>query len=79
VKLNTLILTYSRAKGAFLGMTFDGAVVRQDNDSRHAIYGHRVTTRATLLGRVATPRAARPFLNAVRGAKAQAVFQTAKR
>lgn len=79
LKLNTIILTYSRAKGAFLGMTFDGAVVRQDNSSRRAMYGSRVTTRAVLLGRVATPRAARPFVNAVRGAKAQAVIQTAKR
>jgi SH3 domain-containing YSC84-like protein 1 len=79
VKLNTVILTYSRAKGAFLGMTFDGAYVRQDNASTRAMYGRRVTTRAALLGRVATPRAARPFLNAVRGAKAQALLQTAKR
>ena len=79
VKLNTLILTYSRARGAFLGMTFDGALVRQDNASRRAFYGPRVTTRAALLGHVATPRAARPFLTAVRGAKARALIQTAKR
>lgn len=75
VKLNTMILTYSRAKGAFLGMTFDGALVRADNGSRRAMYGPRVTTRATLLGRVGAPAAARPFLEAVRGAKAQAVLQ----
>jgi lipid-binding SYLF domain-containing protein len=79
VKLDTMILTYSRAKGAFLGMTFDGALVRADNGSRHAMYGPKVTTRATLLGRVAAPAAARPFLDAVRGAKAQAVLQAARR
>jgi SH3 domain-containing YSC84-like protein 1 len=79
VKLNTVILTYSRAKGAFLGMTFDGALVRADNAARRAMYGSRVTTRATLLGRVAAPPAARPFLDAVRGAKAQAVLQAARR
>jgi SH3 domain-containing YSC84-like protein 1 len=79
VKLNTVILTYSRAKGAFLGMTFDGALVRQDNASTRAMYGRRVTTRSALFGRVATPRAARPFINAVRGAKAQALVQTAKK
>ena len=78
VKFNALILTYSRAKGAFLGMTFDGAVVRQDNGSRRALYGPRVTTRALLLGQVAPPPAARSFLSAVRGAKAQAVLQPAK-
>src|ERR1700692_2506740 len=79
VKMDTMILTYSRAKGAFLGMTFDGALVRADNGSRHAMYGRRVTTRATLLGRVAGPASARPFLEAVRGAKAQAVLQAARR
>ena len=79
VKLDTLILTYSRAKGAFLGMTFDGAVVKADNDSMHAMYGHGVTTRAALLGRVAAPAAARPYLNAVRGAKAKAAPHASKR
>jgi lipid-binding SYLF domain-containing protein len=79
VKLNVMILTYSRAKGAFLGLTFVGALVRADNDSRHAMYGPRVTTRATLLGRVAAPPAAEPFLDAVRGAKAQAVVQAARK
>src|SRR3984957_6822237 len=57
LKLDVLVLTYSRAKGAFLGMTFDGALVRGDNGSRLAMYGPRVTTRATLLGRVKTPAA----------------------
>lgn len=78
VKLNVMILTYSRAQGAFLGATFKGALVRADNRSRHAMYGSRVTTRATLLGRVAAPAAAEPFLDAVRGAKAQAVARAAK-
>jgi len=78
VKLDVLILTYSRAKGAFVGLTFKGAWVRADNRSRRAMYGPRVTTRATLLGRVRTPAAARPFLDAVRGAKAEAIAQTRK-
>lgn len=71
-KLNALILTYSRAKGAFVGMTFDGAVVRSDDDARKAMYGHRVTTSEALLGRVPPPAGARPFLAAVRRAEAQA-------
>src|SRR5580698_81367 len=72
-KLDTEILTYSRAKGAFAGLTLEGASIRQDDDSRHAIYGGKVTTRALLLGKVPAPTAARPFLAAIRGAKAQAV------
>jgi lipid-binding SYLF domain-containing protein len=71
-KMDTEILTYSRAKGAFAGLTLEGASLRQDNDSRHAIYGSNVTTRALLLGKVPPPAAARPFLAEVRGAKAEA-------
>src|SRR5580692_3026332 len=71
-KMDTEILTYSRAKGAFAGLTLEGASLRQDNDSRHAIYGNNVTTRALLLGKVPAPAAAKPFLAEVRGAKAEA-------
>jgi SH3 domain-containing YSC84-like protein 1 len=74
-KMDTEILTYSRAKGAFAGLTVEGASIRQDNDSRKAIYGHKVTTRALLLGQVTAPAVAQPFLAAVRGAKAQAVAE----
>jgi lipid-binding SYLF domain-containing protein len=74
-KLDTEILTYSRAKGAFAGLTLEGASIRQDNDSRRAMYGSKVTTQALLLGKVPTPSAARPFLAAIRGAKAQAVAE----
>ena len=72
-KLDTEILTYSRAKGAFAGLTLEGASLRQDSDSEHAIYGRNVTTRAILSGKVAAPSAAKPFLAEVRVAKAQAV------
>jgi lipid-binding SYLF domain-containing protein len=74
-KLDTEILTYSRAKGAFAGITLEGASIRQDNDSRRAIYGRKVTTRSLLLGKVAAPSTAQPFLAAIRGAKAQAVAE----
>jgi SH3 domain-containing YSC84-like protein 1 len=72
-KLDTEILTYSRAKGVFAGLTLEGASLRQDNDSRHAMYGANVTTRALLLGKVPAPAAVQPFLAEVRGAKAEAV------
>jgi lipid-binding SYLF domain-containing protein len=74
-KMDTEILTYSRAKGAFAGLTLEGASIRQDSDSRHAIYGRKVTTEALLLGKVPAPSAAQPFLAEIRGAKAQAVAQ----
>lgn len=78
-KLNALILTYSRAKGAFLGMTFDGAVVRGDDDARRAMYGRRVTTSEVLLGRVAPRAGGRTFIAAVRRAEARAAFHRSGR
>jgi lipid-binding SYLF domain-containing protein len=71
--MDTEILTYSRAKGAFAGLTLEGASIRQDNDSRRAIYGRNVTTRALLLGQVPVPAVARPFLAEVHTARAQAI------
>jgi lipid-binding SYLF domain-containing protein len=72
-KLDTEILTYSRAKGAFAGLTLNGAAIRRDDDSTEAIYGHDISTKAILQGEIAVPAVAEPFLRAVRGAKAQAV------
>jgi SH3 domain-containing YSC84-like protein 1 len=72
-KLNTEVLTYSRAKGLFAGLTLTGANLRRDDDSMDAFYGHDVSTHRVLRGEVATPASADPFINAVRGAKAQAV------
>jgi lipid-binding SYLF domain-containing protein len=74
-KLDTEILTYSRAKGAFAGLTLEGASIRQDDDSRRAIYGRKVTTRSLLSGKVPPPSVAQPFLAEIRGAKAQAVAE----
>ena len=71
-KLETEVLTYSRARGAFAGLTLTGASIRRDNDSTEAIYGHDVSTSRVLQGEVAIPASAGPFLEAVRSAKSQA-------
>jgi lipid-binding SYLF domain-containing protein len=72
-KLNTEILTYSRARGAFAGITLNGSSIRRDDDSTEAIYGHDISTRRILSGQVAVPASAQSFLDAVRDAKAQAI------
>jgi lipid-binding SYLF domain-containing protein len=72
-KLNAEILTYSRARGAFAGLTLDGASIRRDDDSTRDIYGPHVSNRSILDGRVAVPDSAHSFLNAVRDAKEQAI------
>jgi lipid-binding SYLF domain-containing protein len=72
-KLETEILTYSRARGAFAGLTLTGASIRRDDDSTEAIYGHDISNRRILQGDVPVPTEAHAFLDAVRDAKAQAV------
>lgn len=70
-KLNAEILTYSRAKGAFAGLTLNGAVVKPDEDSMKGIYGPDVTERAVLTGKVEPTSEAHSFLAAVREARTQ--------
>ena len=71
-KLNTEILTYSRAKGIFAGVTLNGAAIRRDDDSTEAMYGHEISTRRILMGEVPPPPEAHAFLDAVRDAKIEA-------
>jgi lipid-binding SYLF domain-containing protein len=71
-KLNAEILTYSRAKGAFAGLTLTGADIRRDDDSMKAFYGSDVTSRAVLDGQVPAPAQAHTFLSSIRSAKAEA-------
>jgi lipid-binding SYLF domain-containing protein len=71
-KMNTEVLTYSRSKGVFAGLTLEGAVVEQDNDSTRAIYGKHIMFRNILSGKVSTPRSAEAFIKAVSNAGQQA-------
>ena len=71
-KMNAEILTDSRAKGVFAGLTLSGAAVRRDDDSMRTVYGPNVSTRAVLRGEVPPPPVAHAFLDAVRSAREQA-------
>jgi lipid-binding SYLF domain-containing protein len=77
-KMNTEMLTYSRSKGVFAGLTLEGAVVEQDNDSTRAIYGKHMTFRNILSGKATTPRSAEAFLKAVSEAGQQARIAEAR-
>jgi lipid-binding SYLF domain-containing protein len=72
ILLNTEVLTYSRSKGIFAGLTLEGAVVEQDNDSTRAIYGQHVRFRSILSGKATTPASAEEFVRAVSEAGHQA-------
>jgi lipid-binding SYLF domain-containing protein len=71
-KMNTEVLTYSRSRGVFAGLTLEGAVVEQDNDSTRAIYGRHMKFRNVLSGKATTPRSADAFIKAVSDAGQQA-------
>ena len=64
-KLNTEILTYSRSRGAFAGITLNGAVVQQDDDSTRTIYGRDRSFRTILSGKVRAPKSTLDFMKAV--------------
>jgi SH3 domain-containing YSC84-like protein 1 len=77
-KMNTQVLTYSRSRGAFAGITLEGAVVQQDDDSTRAIYGKHMMFRRILSGKVATPESAEAFVKAVSTAGQQASIAEAR-
>lgn len=56
------VLTYSRARGVFAGVSLNGAVLKQDKDSTREFYGHMMTSKAALTGEVEPPPAANAFL-----------------
>jgi lipid-binding SYLF domain-containing protein len=78
-KMNTQVLTYSRSRGAFAGLTLEGAVVQQDNDSTRAIYGKRMMFRNILSGKISTPESAVAFVKALSDAGRQASIAEATR
>lgn len=71
-KMDAEILSYSRAKGLFAGVTLDGAWVTPDTEAMQAFYGANVSTRQVLLGQVPPPPEAKTFLKAVVAAEEQA-------
>lgn len=67
-KMRAEVLTYSRARGLFAGVTLNGNVIKQDNDSTGELYGRQVPFKTILTGAVPTPSGGDPFVSAVRKA-----------
>lgn len=64
-KMRAQVLTYSRARGVFAGVSLNGAVIKQDRDDTRAFYGRMVPYRSLLTGLTPVPTDARPFLDAL--------------
>jgi lipid-binding SYLF domain-containing protein len=67
LKLSAEILSYSRSKGVFAGVSLDGAVVQTDKSGDEAMYGHDVDRHEILSGKVAVPVSARQLLHEISG------------
>lgn len=52
------MLSYSRSRGIFGGLTLEGATLRPDDDTKKELYGRDVSNREVLTGGVKTPAAA---------------------
>jgi lipid-binding SYLF domain-containing protein len=66
VRLDAEILTYSRAKGLFAGVSLNGATLRQDKDDNADFYGKEMNARAILLeGTVPMPEEAKALAAAL--------------
>ncbi|HEY2394100.1 MAG TPA: lipid-binding SYLF domain-containing protein [Candidatus Angelobacter sp.] len=64
-KLNAEVLTYSRARGLFAGISFNGAVIKQDEDATGELYGRMVDFKSILTGAVRMPQSAEGFIAAI--------------
>ena len=57
--LRSEILSYSRARGLFAGVSLEGSTIRPDNGDNHRVYGKKIPARDIVLsGSVAIPPAA---------------------
>ena len=60
------ILSWSKAKGVYAGVTLNGATLRPDTDDNHALYGPNVGARELLTGTAQPTAAAQPLFDALR-------------
>lgn len=60
------ILSYSRARGVFAGISLEGATLRPDNTENHELYGAAATQRKILTGGVPHPADAGSLYSALR-------------
>lgn len=80
-KMRAEVLTYSRARGIFAGVTVNGASITQDKDGTRILYGHLIPSSQILKGQVKAPEGSHTFLAAVKkyGAEAGVTEASARR
>jgi lipid-binding SYLF domain-containing protein len=63
ISLRAEILSYSRAKGIFAGISLDGTTITPDHSEDHKVYGRDVSNREIVRGEVKAPEAAIPLVS----------------
>jgi lipid-binding SYLF domain-containing protein len=63
VQMRAEMLTYSRARGLFAGVSLEGSTLRPDNDANRLVYGSELAARNIVNGSVAVPSAAKPMID----------------
>jgi lipid-binding SYLF domain-containing protein len=58
LKMTAEILTYSRSRGVFAGVSLDGATLRPDDDSNAELYHTKRTNKEIVMGKTEAPAAA---------------------
>ena len=61
--LHAEILSWSRTRGIFVGISLTGATLRQDTDDNRELYGKRLDNRQILNGAVASPAVASKLIS----------------
>ena len=57
------VLTYSRTKGLFAGVSLEGASMESDDDANKAVYGKSVTAKQIIDGGESTPPAGKALVD----------------
>src|SRR5258706_7218807 len=63
ILLHAEILSYSRTRGVFAGVSLDGTVVSQDGGEDRKLYGREVSNQDVLAGKVPAPEVARRLIS----------------
>ncbi len=62
VLLHTEILSWSRSRGLFAGISLEGSTLRPDNGENEKLYGVKISNRQILSGEAQTPAGAQPLV-----------------
>src|ERR1700686_1170049 len=62
VMLHAEILSWSRSRGLFAGLSLEGSTLRPDDSENQKLYGRKISNQRILEGEIGVPPAARPLI-----------------